>query len=71
MSEGSVSIIETARQGLEDGLLYVAEHVNLEKDQEDRLVDLLRYAQELGNDGLDLLGRVIEAVMKRTAGDEV
>lgn len=59
--------VETARQGLEDGLLYVAEHVNLDTEKESRLVALLKQAKELGTEGLVLLDRVIEAVQKRTA----
>lgn len=65
--------VNTVRDGLKDGLLYLAKKVNLEAEQEGRLVEMLREVRngvfEFGTSGLDLLDDVIAAIQERTADD--
>lgn len=61
---------ETVKKGLEDGMLYVAENVNLSKESEDTLVGLLNHVREAGAEGLAFLDHIIEAIRIRTSPTE-
>jgi hypothetical protein len=65
MSETDITT-ETVKKGIEDGVLYVAENVNLSAESEDILVGLLNHVRDAGAEGISFLDRIIEAIRVRT-----